>query len=220
MQRTTSPYQAGEDVMPEGLYPSVDLGSPPETIDPQFTSFLHSDYSTSSFFSFEAPGTAHVPVRGGTTPTLTGIRHVAPPTPAATSALRETLPYPMPDYEEYINRSTPSPWWNLPTPLTLPPQDPLLVGSLNNDVASLQHTQIDIAYQTARLPRTPVLQCKWQGCDSSHQFKREGDLIRHIRTIHISPGFYLCLVNNCGKSFGRKDHLSEHQKRRHTVAKP
>ncbi|CEL08202.1 hypothetical protein ASPCAL11353 [Aspergillus calidoustus] len=57
--------------------------------------------------------------------------------------------------------------------------------------------------------------CKWAGCRSSRQFHRVGDLIRHLRTIHISPTAFTCPETDCGKSFGRRDHLSEHVKRRH-----
>jgi hypothetical protein len=71
-------------------------------------------------------------------------------------------------------------------------------------------------------PRTPQLnhhptsfQCKWQGCRSSRHFRREADLIRHIRTIHISPYAHPCYVEGCDRSFGRKDHLQEHLRRCH-----
>ncbi|KAL3440149.1 hypothetical protein BJX65DRAFT_291024 [Aspergillus insuetus] len=56
-------------------------------------------------------------------------------------------------------------------------------------------------------------QCKWAGCRSSRNFRREGDLIRHLRTIHISPTAFVC--PDCQRSFGRRDHLNEHVKRRH-----
>ncbi|KAL2813341.1 hypothetical protein BDW59DRAFT_167524 [Aspergillus cavernicola] len=63
----------------------------------------------------------------------------------------------------------------------------------------------------------PSFQCKWEGCTSISHFARAIDLIRHIKTIHISPKAYPCLVKNCGKAFGRRDHLQEHTRRRHHV---
>jgi hypothetical protein len=65
-------------------------------------------------------------------------------------------------------------------------------------------------------PHTPAhhsptsFNCRWEGCRSSTVFRRVGDLIRHLRTIHILPTAYQCPVKNCGKAFGRKDHLKEH----------
>ncbi|XRM37956.1 hypothetical protein ABZX51_001399 [Aspergillus tubingensis] len=72
----------------------------------------------------------------------------------------------------------------------------------------------------SRIPRAssrahspPTFECKWEGCSSSTRFSTEGDLVRHLKSIHISPDAYSCLV--CGQSFGRKDHLRYHQRRRH-----
>ncbi|KAL4904743.1 hypothetical protein BDW74DRAFT_154507 [Aspergillus multicolor] len=65
------------------------------------------------------------------------------------------------------------------------------------------------------LAALPVFQCKWEGCLTLNPFRREGDLIRHLKTIHISPARYPCLLKNCTKVFRRKDHLLQHQKRRH-----
>ncbi|GLA48562.1 hypothetical protein AnigIFM63604_004080 [Aspergillus niger] len=59
----------------------------------------------------------------------------------------------------------------------------------------------------------PTFECKWRGCSSSTRFSTEGDLVRHLKTIHISPDAYSCSV--CGKTSGRKDHLRDHRRRRH-----
>ncbi|KAJ0419579.1 hypothetical protein BJY00DRAFT_154381 [Aspergillus carlsbadensis] len=67
----------------------------------------------------------------------------------------------------------------------------------------------------AKSQRPSVFRCKWAGCRSSRQFRREGDLVRHLRTIHISPAAFVCPYTECEKSFGRRDHLSEHVRRRH-----
>ncbi|OJJ03870.1 hypothetical protein ASPVEDRAFT_762734 [Aspergillus versicolor CBS 583.65] len=61
----------------------------------------------------------------------------------------------------------------------------------------------------------PVFQCKWQGCRSSASFRRQVDLIRHLKTIHIAPDAYPCREPNCGVAFGRKDHLKAHSKMHH-----
>ncbi|KAL5333321.1 hypothetical protein BJX70DRAFT_71592 [Aspergillus crustosus] len=67
-------------------------------------------------------------------------------------------------------------------------------------------------------PITPVFQCKWSGCQSSTIFRREVDIVRHLRSIHLSPDAHHCLEKNCRRSFGRKDHLREHKRRCHRQA--
>jgi hypothetical protein len=62
-------------------------------------------------------------------------------------------------------------------------------------------------------PSQSSFRCQWAGCRSSRNFRRAGDLIRHLRTIHISPTAFLC--SDCQRSFGRRDHLTAHVKRRH-----
>ncbi|KAL4746649.1 hypothetical protein BDW72DRAFT_184536 [Aspergillus terricola var. indicus] len=70
----------------------------------------------------------------------------------------------------------------------------------------------------------PVSQCKWIGCRSSTPFIREADLIRHLRSVHIAPNAFFCDQHNCGKRFGRKDHLKAHlkthQRRQNNVPGP
>ncbi|KAI9045934.1 uncharacterized protein KD926_005877 [Aspergillus affinis] len=61
-----------------------------------------------------------------------------------------------------------------------------------NNVASHQR---DKAPESARSP--PVFECKWEGCQSSTRFSSEGDLVRHLKSIHISPDAYSCL--HCGE---------------------
>lgn len=68
---------------------------------------------------------------------------------------------------------------------------------------------------TADTHKPPVFQCKWQGCRSSASFRRQVDLIRHLKTIHIAPDAYPCREPNCGVAFGRKDHLKAHSKMHH-----
>ncbi|GKZ95336.1 hypothetical protein AnigIFM59636_009075 [Aspergillus niger] len=59
----------------------------------------------------------------------------------------------------------------------------------------------------------PTFECNWLGCSSSTRFSTVGDLVRHLKSIHISPDAYSCPV--CGKTSGRKDHLRDHRRRRH-----
>ncbi|CEN60316.1 hypothetical protein ASPCAL02757 [Aspergillus calidoustus] len=56
-----------------------------------------------------------------------------------------------------------------------------------------------------------VYQCRWEGCHPPRYFAREGDLWRHIRSIHVSPRAHAC--RGCGRPFGRKDHLDPHEAR-------
>jgi hypothetical protein len=57
--------------------------------------------------------------------------------------------------------------------------------------------------------------CKWEGCKYEGSFRRVADLLRHIRTVHISPGSYTCPVAGCLKSFNRRDNLEAHVQRIH-----
>ncbi|CEL11191.1 hypothetical protein ASPCAL14294 [Aspergillus calidoustus] len=45
--------------------------------------------------------------------------------------------------------------------------------------------------------------CKWENCTSTHVFRREIDLIRHIKTIHVAPQAFLCQTYLRGKAFSR-----------------
>ncbi|KAL4789162.1 hypothetical protein BDV19DRAFT_395302 [Aspergillus venezuelensis] len=61
----------------------------------------------------------------------------------------------------------------------------------------------------------PIYRCRWEGCTSATLFRREADLMRHLKTIHVSPQAYHCPVFNCDRVFGRKDHVNQHVNRRH-----
>ncbi|KAL2843462.1 hypothetical protein BJX68DRAFT_270192 [Aspergillus pseudodeflectus] len=65
-------------------------------------------------------------------------------------------------------------------------------------------------------PFTPK-RCGWVGCESDTLFTTESGLMRHLRTIHVSPEAYPCVEVGCPMKFGRNDHLVAHQKRRHGV---
>lgn len=51
-------------------------------------------------------------------------------------------------------------------------------------------------------------QCLWPGCTHVGPFLRESTLLRHIKTMHISPGAYKCSI--CAYANGRKDKVHEH----------
>lgn len=57
--------------------------------------------------------------------------------------------------------------------------------------------------------------CKWEGCKYADPFSRAADLLRHVKTVHISPGSYTCSEPRCGKSCSRKDNLAAHRQRIH-----
>jgi uncharacterized Zn-finger protein len=57
------------------------------------------------------------------------------------------------------------------------------------------------------------LQCRWEGCLYRGTFAREGDLIRHIKGVHISRDSYIC--QDCNKRFNRQDNLNAHIRRCH-----
>ncbi|KAL2843457.1 hypothetical protein BJX68DRAFT_244004, partial [Aspergillus pseudodeflectus] len=64
-------------------------------------------------------------------------------------------------------------------------------------------------------PTTPALQCRWQDCTSSTTFRREADLLRHVKTVHVSRDAYRCPESHCDRTFGRRDHLRAHRRNRH-----
>ncbi|KAL5339775.1 hypothetical protein BJX70DRAFT_363142 [Aspergillus crustosus] len=64
-----------------------------------------------------------------------------------------------------------------------------------------------------------LFRCKWEGCRSTHHFRREGDLWRHIRSIHLAPNAFPCPVAGCDKVCGRKDHMQQHVKRHHALSR-
>ncbi|KAL4883982.1 hypothetical protein BJY04DRAFT_183708 [Aspergillus karnatakaensis] len=96
---------------------------------------------------------------------------------------------------------------NAPSPDTL--------GSNANPLWNWNRNTQAVQSQSQESNNLPQFQCKWEGCTRTHYFRRETDLWRHIRTIHVAPGAFRCVVGNCGKVFGRKDHFQQHVKRRH-----
>ncbi|PLN75287.1 hypothetical protein BDW42DRAFT_181000 [Aspergillus taichungensis] len=59
------------------------------------------------------------------------------------------------------------------------------------------------------------LRCRWIGCSNSKPFARLGDLVRHIKTLHILPGAFHCKICACTRVFNRLDNLNAHIKQCH-----
>lgn len=60
---------------------------------------------------------------------------------------------------------------------------------------------------------TSTKKCQWKGCTFPRPFRRDAELMRHTRTIHVSRDAYKCPI--CGRGFGRKDKMEDHR-RTHT----
>jgi len=68
--------------------------------------------------------------------------------------------------------------------------------------------------------QTLVIQCKWEGCQYGGSFARVADLLRHLKTVHILPGYFLCPITTCGRLFNRKDNAIAHHRRQHQFEEP
>lgn len=78
----------------------------------------------------------------------------------------------------------------------------------------LQH--ISPLFSSYTHPRSPAtFECKWEGCQYSGSFKREHELLRHLRTIHIAPLAHSCPAIGCDKVCNREDNLLKHIQNRH-----
>lgn len=74
-------------------------------------------------------------------------------------------------------------------------------------------------YMVANISHSsPTLQCEWQGCTYSKPFSRTGDLVRHIKSAHLTRGQYHCPFKAGCKPFNRKDNLAAHIQTRHKAA--
>ncbi|KAB8209359.1 hypothetical protein BDV34DRAFT_221749 [Aspergillus parasiticus] len=76
------------------------------------------------------------------------------------------------------------------------------------------HTNVNQSAKDAR----PILRCRWEGCTSRRHFNREADLVRHIKTLHIAPRSYKCVVGDCSKTYNRGDNLKEHMLKVHQIS--
>ncbi|KAE8352673.1 hypothetical protein BDV28DRAFT_122211 [Aspergillus coremiiformis] len=57
--------------------------------------------------------------------------------------------------------------------------------------------------------------CGWKLCRYTGVFGRKEELMRHIETIHVSPGSYHCPAESCQRVFNRNDKVQEHVRRVH-----
>ncbi|KAB8252807.1 hypothetical protein BDV35DRAFT_386853 [Aspergillus flavus] len=80
-----------------------------------------------------------------------------------------------------------------------------------------QHDVPTNVNQSAKDAR-PILRCRWEGCTSRRHFNREADLVRHIKTLHIAPRSYKCVVGDCSKTYNRGDNLKEHMLKVHRIS--
>ena len=71
------------------------------------------------------------------------------------------------------------------------------------------------ATEPAAEPAPLRFSCKWEGCQYPRPFGREAELVRHLKSVHIKPGAYICPDLGCGKPFNRKDNLDAHRQRVH-----
>ena len=62
-----------------------------------------------------------------------------------------------------------------------------------------------------------ALTCDVPGCTSRTTFTRAADLNRHMTTIHAEKRFHCDYSRSCGRSFSRRDHLTEHLRSFHNV---
>ncbi|PLB47414.1 hypothetical protein P170DRAFT_240654 [Aspergillus steynii IBT 23096] len=60
------------------------------------------------------------------------------------------------------------------------------------------------------------LQCEWKGCTYEKGFKRDADLWRHIKSLHLAPS-YRCGFPGCSRLFNRKDKIKEHVDKAHSL---
>ncbi|KAL2867378.1 uncharacterized protein BJX67DRAFT_84895 [Aspergillus lucknowensis] len=139
-----------------------------------------------------------------------------PPQPIATT---DGPPGPSGDLHEHNSTEAPHPTnFSGPFELVQEPANwisPFLPLSRQHLMTNATNQHLVIPTTVPRLQDHPVFQCKWEGCTSSTLFHREGDLMRHLKTIHISPDAFPCREPSCKRKFGRKDHLEEHRRRVH-----
>jgi hypothetical protein len=102
------------------------------------------------------------------------------------------------------------------SPLYISPQ----IASNTKNEESIQQTVSKPERDPNTATRPPTTSrfskpCKWEGCKNTHPFSREADLLRHVKSVHISPGSYTCSEPRCRKSCSRKDNLAAHRQRIH-----
>ena len=59
------------------------------------------------------------------------------------------------------------------------------------------------------------LRCTWSGCKNMTSFGKQGDLERHISSVHLKDNKYKCPISSCSRhqrGFPRKDKLKSHMR--------
>lgn len=115
-------------------------------------------------------------------------------------------------------------------PRTITPSDPYLPTkpAAAEQCPASNHTKATVKSNgsTHSAPRTrkrsyispESLKCDHPDCEKRQPFKRRQDLRRNKRTIHDSPGSFVCPYEGCYETKNRKDNLQEHIRRRHQEA--
>ncbi|OJJ01299.1 hypothetical protein ASPVEDRAFT_82824 [Aspergillus versicolor CBS 583.65] len=167
---------------------------------PEETLFWHQTPSTSGLAGSMMAGPAH-----RTQPPVIDLTESTPEPYQSPSSLYQGRPYT--DSASYSPSETSHLFYQGETPSTMAEGSP----GPQQSTACLADTNRHLLSRTP-CPRR-LYKCEWRDCHTPGQFHRELDLVRHIRTVHISPDKYRC--DSCGKAFGRKDHLNGHRKKRH-----
>ncbi|KAI9035910.1 uncharacterized protein KD926_002626 [Aspergillus affinis] len=58
--------------------------------------------------------------------------------------------------------------------------------------------------------------CQWKNCTHTRPFNRKEDVLRHVKSIHLSIKPYKCGARGCLKSFSRRDKIKEHIVKNHS----
>ncbi|RAK97359.1 uncharacterized protein BO80DRAFT_194322 [Aspergillus ibericus CBS 121593] len=80
-----------------------------------------------------------------------------------------------------------------------------LPPSSTNPVYNSRDPQIDTK------ETQPRLRCEWKDCTYKNGFNRPADLLRHVKTMHVTPQSFKCDFPGCKRTFSRKDNLRGHQ---------
>jgi hypothetical protein len=76
---------------------------------------------------------------------------------------------------------------------------------------SLRGLALSLLTPGSHRPVSPqALRCEWRGCTYTGTFATLPLLRRHVETLHLNPGSFLCPVPTCQQTFNRNDNLQVH----------